>query len=32
MRVLITGSGSYIGRNIKAWLERTGHIIVDEWI
>lgn len=30
MRVLITGSGSYIGRNIKAWLERTGHIIVDE--
>lgn len=30
MRVLITGRGSYIGRNIKAWLEKSGKILVDE--
>lgn len=30
MKVLITGSGSYIGRNIKAWLENTDEFIVDE--
>lgn len=30
MKVLITGKGSYIGRNIKAWLENTGAFIVDE--
>lgn len=30
MKVLITGRGSYIGRNLKAWLENTGEFIVDE--
>src|SRR5690606_17766204 len=30
MRVLITGSGSYVGRNLKYWLENTGEFIVDE--
>jgi len=30
MRVLITGSGSYVGRNLKTWLENTGEFIVDE--
>lgn len=30
MKVLITGKASYIGRNIKAYLESTGKIMVDE--
>lgn len=29
MKVLITGKDSYIGRNIKVWLENTGKIFVD---
>ncbi len=30
MKILITGSGSYVGRNLKSWLENTGECIVDE--
>lgn len=30
MRVLITGKGSYVGGNLKKWLENPGGIIVDE--
>lgn len=30
MKVLITGSGSYVGRNLKSWLENTGEFHVDE--
>ena len=30
MKVLITGKGSYIGGNLKAWLEKTGEFLVDE--
>ena len=30
MRVLITGSGSYIGRSLKEWLENTSEFLVDE--
>lgn len=30
MKVLITGKGSFIGRNLKVWLEKTGKFIVDE--
>lgn len=29
MRVLITGSGSYVGQNIKKWLEKDGHYIEE---
>lgn len=30
MKVLIAGSGSYVGRNLKSWLEKTGDFLVDE--